>query len=183
MNDNPLLKSLKELCLFFENGEMDYMLVGGVAVGIWGEPRATVDLDFLVSVSIDSFDLLKEKLRESNRFVFIHEQPMVFEKVALLRATLKSNPDISVDFLFADSVFKKEALKRKLTVSVMGFPVHIAAPEDLILLKLLSGRPQDRLDAKRILEIQKGNLDHAYLKKWKDHLLPETSFPDLDEFL
>jgi len=27
----------------------EYMLVGGLAVGIWGEPRAAVDIDFLVS--------------------------------------------------------------------------------------------------------------------------------------
>ncbi|HZX49319.1 MAG TPA: hypothetical protein VFF47_08900 [Nitrospirota bacterium] len=49
MNDNPLLQHLKELCLFLDNAGIEYMLVGGLAVGIWGEPRATVDIDFLVS--------------------------------------------------------------------------------------------------------------------------------------
>ena len=113
MNDNPLRKSLKELCPFLEAQGIDYMLIGGLAVGIWVEPRATVDIDFLVAIGRDDFDTRKHKLTESNRFVFIHDKPMVFEKITFLRATLKSNTDITVDFLFADDEFKNGALLRK----------------------------------------------------------------------
>ncbi|MDI6891315.1 MAG: hypothetical protein QMC83_10340 [Thermodesulfovibrionales bacterium] len=102
MNDNPLVQSLKELCVFLEGTGIEYMLVGGLAVGIWGEPRATVDIDFLVAIRLDGFNTLKHKLIESSRFVFIHDKPMVFGKITFLRATLKSNTDISVDFVFAD---------------------------------------------------------------------------------
>jgi hypothetical protein len=99
MNDNPLTQSLKELCLFLDDVEIEYMLIGGLAVGIWGEPRATVDIDVLVAVALDDFDVLKHKLTRNGGFVFIHDKPMVFGKIAFLRATLKSNPDISVDFI------------------------------------------------------------------------------------
>jgi len=37
MNDNPLMQSLKELCLFIDEIGIEYMLVGGLAVGIWDE--------------------------------------------------------------------------------------------------------------------------------------------------
>ena len=33
-----------------ENGGMDYMLIGGFAVPIWGIPRATYDVDITLSV-------------------------------------------------------------------------------------------------------------------------------------
>lgn len=166
MNDNPLIESLKELCSFLEDQGIEYMLIGGLAVGIWGEPRATVDIDFLVAIGLDDFDTLKHKLIESSRFVFIHEKPMVFGKITFLRATLKSNTDISVDFLFADDDFKNESLKRKKAVQIAVFSVNITTPEDLIILKLLSGRKQDRLDAEKIIEIQKEHLDREYIKKW-----------------
>jgi predicted nucleotidyltransferase len=87
-----------------------------------------------------------------------------------LRATLKSNKNISVDFLFADDDFKNEALERKETVQITGLSVNISTPEDLIILKLLSSREQDRLDAEKILEIQKEHLDWAYLQKWSERL-------------
>lgn len=146
------------------------MLVGGLAVGIWGEPRATVDIDFLVSIKTDDSDLLRQKVKESKRFIFIHDRPLIFGKISFLRATLKSNTDISVDFLFADDDFKNEALKRKETLQISDFSVNVSAPEDLIILKLLSGREQDNLDAKNIFEIQKKRLDRKYMQKWSKRL-------------
>ena len=170
MNDNPLVQSLKEICLFLDNIGIEYMLVGGLAVGIWGEPRATVDIDFLVSIKADYSDLLRQKVKESERFIFIHDRPLIFGKISFLRATLKSNADISVDFLFADDDFKNEALKRKETFQISDFSVNVSAPEDLIILKLLSGREQDNLDAKKIFEIQKKRLDREYMQKWSKRL-------------
>lgn len=170
MNDNPLIHALKEVCSFLKNSKIEYMLVGGLAVGIWSRPRATVDIDFLISARIDDSDALRQRLNESGRFVLIHNEPITFEKISLLRATLKSNTDISVDFLFVDDDFKSEALSRKVATQVADFPVNIATPEDLIILKLLSERQQDRLDAEGILEMQRENLDMEYIKKWSERL-------------
>lgn len=170
MNNNPLIQSLKEVCSFLDGASVEYMLVGGLAVGIWAEPRATVDIDFLVSIRINDVEDLKQRLTESNRFVFIHDKPMVFGKVSFLRATLKSNPDVSLDFLFVDDVFKNEALKRKKAIQLTDFSVNISTPEDLIILKLVSGRDQDRLDARKIRDIQRENLDIDYLRKWLEKL-------------
>jgi len=170
MNDNTLIESLRELCLFLENNGIEYTLVGGLAVGIWGAPRATVDIDFLVSMRTDDYNILKKKLEESEKFIFVYDEPMTFARISFLRATLKSNKNISVDFLFADDDFKNEALRRKETMQVAGFSVNVATPEDLIILKLLSGREQDNLDAKKILEIQKGHLDKDHLQKWANKL-------------
>lgn len=142
------------------------MLVGGLAVGIWGEPRATVDIDFLISFSINDCFTLRQKINDSNAFVFIQDKPMTFERISLLRATLKSNQDIFVDFLFSDNDFQKESLSRRQTVKVADFTVNIPTPEDLILLKLISGREQDRLDAKKVFEIQKNHLDMEYISRW-----------------
>jgi len=40
----------------------------------------------------------------------------------------------------------------------------------LIILKLLSSREQDRLDVKKVLEIQKEHLDRKYMQKWAKRL-------------
>lgn len=170
MNENPLIRALKEVCLFLDEIGIEYMLVGGLAVSIWGEPRATVDIDFLVSIRLDDSDLLNRKVKESERFIFIHDKPMIFGRISFLRATLKSNPDVSVDFLFSDDEFKNEALKRKEPVKLADFSVDITTPEDLIILKLLSGRPQDKLDAERVYGTQKENLDMEYMMRWSKKL-------------
>ncbi len=170
MNENPLIQALKELCLFLNNSNIEYMLVGGLAVGIWSQPRATVDIDFLVSIRVDDFSFLKKRLHESGKFVFIHNEPSTFRKVSFLRATLKQNTNISADFLLIDDEFKTEALKRKESVPFGDFTINISTPEDLILLKRLSDREQDKLDAEKILTMQKELLDMEYIKKWSEKL-------------
>jgi len=170
MNNNPLVQSLREICSFLDETSVEYMLVGGMAVGIWAEPRATVDIDLLVSIRLADLDNLRRHLTESGRFIFIHEKPMVFGRISFLRATLRSNADISIDFIFSDDFFKIEALKRKEVVQLSDFVLNIATPEDLIILKLLSGREQDKLDAMKILQIQKNKLDKDYLQTWLEKL-------------
>ncbi|MDI6890356.1 MAG: nucleotidyltransferase [Thermodesulfovibrionales bacterium] len=61
-------------------------------------------------------------------------------------------------------------MQRKETVKVNDFSVNISSPEDLIILKLLSGREQDRLDAEKIIKIQKEHLDKEYIQKWSKKL-------------
>ncbi len=93
---------------------------------------------------------------------------MIFKKVSLLRAILKSNPDIAVDFLFADDEFKKQMVQHGSVISITGFPVRIPTPEDLIILKLLSDRPQDRIDVARIRANQENELNAGYIEEWCD---------------
>jgi hypothetical protein len=51
-----------------------------------------------------------------------------------------------------------------------NFSINIATPEDLISLKLVSNREQDGLDARKIVEIQRENLDVEYLRTWSEIL-------------
>ena len=72
MNDNPLFQALRELCQSLDKSELRYTLVGGLAVGIWSAPRATVDVDFLVALSTGESGNLLRLLEEIGQFIFIH---------------------------------------------------------------------------------------------------------------
>jgi hypothetical protein len=39
------------------------MLIGAVALGIWGRPRATLDLDFLVLANVQNIPYLQRRAR------------------------------------------------------------------------------------------------------------------------
>jgi hypothetical protein len=76
-------------------------------------------------------------------------------------------------FTFSGDEFKNGALQRKETLKINDYSLNISSPEDLIILKLLSGRAQDRLDAEKIIKLQKENLDKEYMKKWAQKLVIE----------
>ena len=108
--------------------EIPHALVGGLAVGLNGFPRATKDVDYLVG-------------------------PEAFEKtdpILVYRAELKEQIDVAVvDLLAVPDAFP--CLAEQLAVVEVG-DVHVIAPEALVLMKLLANRPQDRADIARLLE-------------------------------
>jgi hypothetical protein len=49
--------------------------------------------------------------------------------------------------------------------SSKGLEAWLVSPEDLILLKLIAGRPRDYGDIEDIFFVQ-GQLDESYLRRW-----------------
>lgn len=127
-------------------------LVGGLAVGLNGFPRATKDVDYLVG-------------------------PEAFEKTApvlVYRSELKDLIEMAVvDLLAVPDAFP--CLKDQLAVVDVG-EVNVIAPEALILMKLSANRPQDRADVARLLDtgIDEGRVA-SYLAECAPDLLNRFS--------
>ncbi len=105
-----------------------HALIGGLAVGLHGFPRATKDVDYLVGSE-------------------------AFEKTTPLlvyRSELKDRIEMAVvDLLAVPDAFP--CLADQLAVVEVG-EVHVVAPEALILMKLSANRPQDRADVAHLLD-------------------------------
>jgi len=156
------------------------MLLGGIAVGMWAEPRATLDIDLLISVPESDLEKLK-KLLQSKGFVVFSNPISKLKRVKIFRFFIKS-PDedlLMVDAILADDEFKKNALSQSQQISVHKTSVRVASVEDLILFKLLSGRPQDVVDIKNLLEIHQESLDQEYLNSWGKKIGVQEALGDM----
>jgi hypothetical protein len=49
MDQRQLPEDFKDFINFLNDNDVCYLLVGGWAVGIYGHPRATKDIDFLIA--------------------------------------------------------------------------------------------------------------------------------------
>ena len=54
--------ALLEVVAILEEWKIPYMLIGGLAVAQWGEPRATLDVDITLWVEADQFETMVAKL-------------------------------------------------------------------------------------------------------------------------
>lgn len=77
---------------------------------------------------------------------------------------------VQVDFIVGQSAFEFDILSRRTSVTLFGTRVPVATPEDVILMKLVSGRPQDWQDAKAVLLRHGAGLNRAYLEGWAREL-------------
>lgn len=148
---------------FLNASRINYVIVGGLAAGYQGEPRATQDADLVTFLSSADLD----------RLIAFAKRRRVKVSAAAVREAAASDAffrfkvgGVQVDFMLGHSSFEFEVLSRRRPVMLFGTKVPLASPEDLILMKLVSGRPQDWQDAKAILLRHGRALDARYMEMW-----------------
>lgn len=149
--------------------QIRFALIGGLAVSAWGIVRATQDIDILADS--DPSPIQNRPLRTRLK-QFWEAQGSTVEWRAgtaddpialLLRLGLPRPVKLTADILWAQKPWQQEALKRTCSVKVALTTVPLLHPEDLILMKLEAGGPQDLLDVEGILSTPPPELDRARL--------------------
>jgi len=149
-----------------ESGPYPYMIYGGLAAGLWGEPRYTEDVDIVIFVpERHAFKFLRAAAKAG----FAVDEDLAIQQIqvsgwARLPLSEAKSP-WHLDLTLGDSPFDRSALGRRKEVTLFGRKVWVASPEDLVIYKLVSARDRDNLDITGIVKRQKP-LDLAYLRKW-----------------
>ena len=143
-----------------------FAVVGGFGVSLRAEVRFTRDVDVAVDVRDDAeVEALVRELRARRYDVIATVEHEDAGRIATVR--LRSPSLVTVDLLTAISGIEHEIVARASAVTVEGVgPVPVAAPEELLAMKVLSmeaRRLQDRIDARRLLETNPG-LDLARVR-------------------
>ena len=167
-----LVQTLSTLIAEFNRRDLKYALAGGWAYSALVEPRATTDIDLLILLEQPSRERIHSLLSSLFDSLVVHPAPMVFHGVSIWRCVgIRGGQEVVVDLLLADSEFLREALARRRTVAFNQLQVPILTLEDVILLKTLAGRLQDRADLENI-EARQAELrvDWSYVEEWKTRL-------------
>jgi len=154
----------------FERLEITYAVMGGLAVRAHALPRPTFDVDFTIAISREALPALYQATEVLGYVVSEAQTKGRVDQVQGL-AVVKFQwyvGERAVDVFLAETPFQVQMLQRARREQV-GLQALIVSPEDLILLKLIAGRPKDRVDIADILFIQ-GTLDHNYLRQWAPRL-------------
>lgn len=144
------------------------MVIGAWAVGVWGRPRATMDLDFMVMPGAAEIDRLGARMARHGFTVdeqWLEWNPML--RGSQLR--LWFGP-ITVDVLCPHDDHDRQALRRRRARRWERHAYWFVAPEDLVLQKLKVGRPRDFEDTLTVLERSGARLNRAYLRRWATRL-------------
>ena len=72
-------------------------------------------------------------------------------------------------------------MERSVEVGIAGGTFTICSAEDLIIHKMVAGRPQDISDVQGVLFRQGDNLDFRYLAEWLARFTELLEGPDLQQ--
>lgn len=143
--------SLAQVCSRLNARQARYVVVGAIAMQLWGTSRATQDLDILIDPTVANAKRVLQALVTVG-FGFAREQ--LPEEVARKAVTIIGDSP-RVDILTrAWNVLWKDAHLRATTFEVEGVPIPTASIEDLIASKR-TGRLQDAADIETLEEIRR----------------------------
>lgn len=134
----------RDLLAEFVRSRVRFVLLGGYAVGIYSKPRATKDLDLLVSGEGDNLERVADALAAfgAPAAVISAARHMSPSEIVYLGV-----PPVRIDILRqADGIETEAVIARAQTVTVGDLAVPVIDVDDLILNKRSAGRPQDLAD-------------------------------------
>jgi hypothetical protein len=147
------------------DGQVDFVIAGGVAAALHGSSRVTFDLDIVPSLipeswqtTVDALTSLGTRPRIPEPLERIRDAAQVrrwrAEKNMLALTFRTPDGSLEVDLLVAESDQFDVLRQRAVAVTVEGRKFFVASIDDLIAMKQKAGRPQDLLDISELQAIK-----------------------------
>ena len=141
-----LPQDFKELLQLLNSKRIEYLVVGGYAVALYGYPRATGGIDIWIAISKDNAQKTVEALKEFGFDVPELKEELFQEKGKNIRM---GEPPIRIEILTSiDGVEFPECYKNTLTID--GIEINFISFQDLKKNKKASGRLQDLADLENL---------------------------------
>lgn len=175
--DDPIALMLAAAAALERSGA-EYAAYGGLALGMYGEPRETRDADFAVTgVELERTRLALADLGVN---VIVAFSSVRFGGCDVSRLSLIGGSQVNtVDLVTPRSErFALNIFRRTVTGSLRGREIRATSPEDFVILKVLATRDRDLEDARSVIETQRTRLAEALIRREIEQLIEEI--PDHD---
>jgi len=163
---------LSEQVLLIEEGfrqrRIPHAFGGAIALAYYATPRATIDIDVNVFVSVDRADEVLGLLAALGADSLRDEERVHLERDEQVRVYWGATP---LDLFFSYDVLHQSCLERRRCMPFGdGDSIHVLAAEDLLVFKALFDRDKDWRDIDELVYAMADELDAAYAKGWLERI-------------
>ena len=132
---------LRELTAALDASEIRYMIAGSVASSVWGELRATQDVDLVVEAGVYELVRFCRLLSAERWYADTGMAADAARRVSMFNV-LDTETGWKFDIIIRKGrAFSREEFARRQLADVGGVSVPVASPEDTILSKLEWANP------------------------------------------
>ena len=169
---------LADLAHEFARLRVPWYVFGAQAALIWGRPRLTTDVDVTVRLGALDSRAFVSALQARAFDLRIVATPEFVQQTRVL-PLVHQPTGLAVDVVLAGPGLEDDFLARAVTVEIGGSAVPIISAEDLIVTKILAGRPKDIDDIRGVLAERGGSLDLAQIRRTLEMLEEALGQDDL----
>ncbi len=158
MNESQVFVALRDTAALLSSQKLSYALIGGLAISVHGEPRATLDVDAVLNCDVQRALKLLEDITDSPfRPLFDGVKEVV--RTGLLLPLEHKQTGIRIDLSIGMSSFDQQVIANASLFTLGGSEIFVASAEYLVVMKQLAGRPRDLDDIKGVLTRQGNKFD------------------------
>jgi predicted nucleotidyltransferase len=169
---------LARLTTVLDRRGVPFMLIGGQAVLLHGDPRLTEDVDVTLGLGPGRWKDLIGACADIGLEPLPDDVQRFVETTFVLPA-LDEAMGVRVDLIFSTTQYETQAIQRANRVEIGGEQVPFATAEDLIIHKLFAGRARDLDDAASVVRRKSPDLDWDYMRKWAEDFAQVEGREDL----
>lgn len=143
-------KDFSEFIELLNKHQIEYLLVGGYALGIHGHPRYTGDLDIWIKPESANADKVLAALQD---FGFAELGLSRQDLIKVGNVIQLGYPPLRIDLITKpDGVEFEDSYKNRLQLEHDGLTLHVISLDDFKRNKAASGRPKDIADLESLKE-------------------------------
>jgi len=144
-----VLNRLQDVFRSFQQHDVKYLVIGGIASILYGVPRATFDLDILIEASPENARCLLDALLEAGLGTasLTNVDDLLANEITIFKDKVRIDVQTSTP-----GITFKDAWNKKETMEYHGQEFHVVSKEDLVSSKRAAARDVDMEDV-RLLEL------------------------------
>jgi hypothetical protein len=149
-----------QLAKFFDAHQHAYAFGGALALGYWGAPRGTLDVDVTLFFGQSELDECVSILQDAG-CSFAHTDAMIaLRGHGFCRVRFQG---IQLDVFLPTIPFYQKAKERRRAVILRGQSIKIWDAETLCVFKMMFFRLKDLADVEQIIQVQGDRLDRSWV--------------------
>ena len=141
-----------------------WYLFGAQAAIIWGRPRLTGDVDVTAFLEPEAPEAFVADMRAAGFTLRVTDAKGFVERTRVL-PFLHGETRLALDVVLGGPGPEEEFVRGTKVVDIEGTSVPVLAPEELVVTKILAGRPKDVEDVRGILQAQGRSFDAARTRR------------------
>jgi len=142
---------------------LQWYVFGAQAAIVWGSPRLSADVDVTAAIKPETLTVYIDAM-SSHGFELAIDDSEFIARTRVLPFVHRTS-GMPLDVVLAGPGLEEEFLRRAIRVDVDGTPVPVISPEDLIITKILAGRPKDVEDIRSVIHERRASLDEARIRE------------------
>jgi hypothetical protein len=161
--NTPPAKLVADAAPVLERWASGWYLFGAQAVVIWGHPRQTADVDITIRLRPEDAVPFWRDMEKAGFELRVGEPEDFLARTRVI-PFLHVETGMPLDIVLAGPGLENIFFERVVLVRFGGTEIPVAAPEDVIIMKVLAGRLKDSADVFSILLQRLPTLDLTHIR-------------------